>query len=295
MYQLIIVGGGPAGQTAGIFAQRYGINFLIIGQITGGTTNEAHLVENYPGFKSITGPKLAQEFQNHLNEEIKQEQVAKITKQEKGFKVFTNKAEYETQAIILGMGMKIRKLNFKNEQEFLNKGISYSTSNNINQFKNKTLAVIGGGDSALTNGLKLSSQAKKVYIILRRDEFRGSPALVKKAKKQENIDIVYKAQIAEARGKDKLEKIILNTGQGLEIDQLFIDIGGVPNIHLCGEIGIEMENNFVKTDKHQNTNIPGVFAAGDITNNPLKLIVTAAAEGAIAVTSAFKYIKSINS
>ncbi|MAF20920.1 MAG: hypothetical protein CMI55_04635 [Parcubacteria group bacterium] len=295
MYQLIIIGAGPAGQTAGIFAQRYGINFLIIGQITGGTTNEAHSVENYPGFKSITGPDLAQEFQKHLDTEIKQAQVEKISKQEKGFKVLTNQGEYQAQTIILSMGMKIRKLNFKNEEMFLNKGVSYSTSNNINRFKDKTLAVVGGGDSALTNTLKLSAQAKKIYIILRRDEFRGAPALVRKAEKQANIEIVYKAQIIEAQGKDKLEKIILNTDQQLEIDQLFIDVGGVPNVHLCAELNIEMENNFVKTDKHQLTNVPGVFAAGDITNNPLKLIVTAAAEGTIAATSAFKYIKSINS
>ncbi len=291
MYQLIIIGAGPAGQTAGIYAQRYGLNFIIIGQISGGTVNEAHLVENYPGFKSIAGPDLAKKFQEHLDIKIKQEQVEKICKNGTDFKILTNKGEYQSQALILGMGMKIRKLGFKNEDKFLNKGISYYISNNLSQYKDKKIAVVGGGDSALTNTLKLSEQAKKVYIIHRRDEFRGAPALVKKIQEKDNIEIIYNGQIAEAQGKNKLEKIILNTGQELSLNQLFIEIGGAPNVHLCGELNVEMENNFIKVDKNQATNIPGVFAAGDITNNPLKQIITAAAEGAIAVTSTYKYLK----
>jgi thioredoxin reductase (NADPH) len=294
MYQLIIIGAGPAGQTAGIYAKRYGINFLIIGQITGGTVNEAHLVENYPGFESISGPDLAKKFQKHLDKEIKQEQVEKICKHGKGFKVFTNQDQYQGQALILSMGMKMRKLGIKNEDKFLNKGITYYTPNNTSAFKNQIVAVVGGGDSALTAAFKLSSQAKKVYLIHRRDEFRGAPALVARIKNKKNIEIVYSAQVVEVKGKDKLEKIILNTDQELETNQLFIEIGGVPNVHLCGELNIEMENNFVKVDKKQSTNVAGVFAAGDITNNPLKQIITAAAEGAIAATSAYNYLKNIN-
>jgi len=291
MYQLIIIGAGPAGQTAGIYAQRYGIKFLIIGQIIGGTINEAHLVNNYPGFKSISGPDLAQEFQKHLDTKIREEQVEKISKDQNGFKVITNKSEYQGESVILSMGMKIRKLNFKNEEAFLNKGISYCTSADINQYKDKTLAVVGGGDSALTNALKLADQTKRVYLIHRRDEFRGAPALVKKVQEKKNIKIIYNAQVIEAQGKNKLEKLILNTGQELDVDQTFIDVGGVPNVHLCGELNIEMENSFVQVNKNQETNIPGIFAAGDITNNPLKQIVTAAAEGSIAATSACKYLK----
>jgi thioredoxin reductase (NADPH) len=294
MHQLIIIGAGPAGQTAGIYAKRYGINFLIIGQITGGTVNEAHLVENYPGFKSIKGPALAKEFQKHLEIEPVKEQAERISKQDSNFKIFTNENEYQAQALILAMGMKMRKLGIKNEDQFLNKGISYYRPDNINVFKNKTIAVVGGGDSALTTALKISDQAKKVYLIHRRDEFRGAPALVARIKNKENIEIVYSAQVVEVKGKDKLEKIILNTDQELAVNQLFIEIGGVPNAHLCGELNIGMENNFVKVDKKQATNVAGVFAAGDIANNPLKQIITAAAEGAIAATSTYNYLKNIN-
>ncbi len=293
MHQLTIVGAGPAGQTAGIYAQRYGIKFQIIGTITGGTTNEAHIVDNYPGFSSISGPDLVKEFQNHLNNDIVEEEVVKICKIDNGFEVTTNKNRYETQSLILGMGMKMRKLGFKNEDEFLKKGISYYIPDQTEQFKDKTLAVVGGGDSALTKTFKLSESAKKVYIIHRRDEFRGAPSLVKKIEDKENIEILYNSQVAEAQGKGKLEKVILNTEKELNLDQLFLQIGGTPNVHLCGDLNIEMENNFIKADKNQATNIEGIYAAGDVTNNPLKQIVTAAAEGAIACFSVFKYLKSL--
>ena len=294
MYQLIIIGAGPAGQTAGIYAKRYGLNFLVIGRITGGTVNEAHLVENYPGFKSIPGPDLAKEFQKHLGVEPIQESVEMIYRENNIFKVKTNKNEYQAETLILAMGMKMKKLGIKNEDDFLNKGVSYYLPDDINQYKNKIVGVVGGGDSALSTSLKLAEQAKKVYLIHRRDEFRGAPALVEKADKKENIEFVLSAQVSEIQGKKKLKKILLNTGQELVLDQLYLQAGGVPNIHLCEELGIKMEGNFIKTDKNQATNLAGVFAAGDITNNPLKQIITAAAEGAIAATSAYQHLKNID-
>lgn len=295
MHQLIIIGAGPAGQTAGIYAQRYGLNFEIIGKITGGTTNEAHIVDNYPGFSSISGPDLAKEFQNHLNNKIIEEEVVGICKKNDIFEVTTDKNKYEAQTLILGLGMKMRKLGFKNEDEFLKKGISYYIPDKTDQFKDKSIAVVGGGDSALTKTLKLSEAAKKVYIIHRRDEFRGAPSLVKKLENKENIEILYKTQVTEAIGKENLEKVLLNTEKELSLDQLFLQIGGTPNVHLCGDLSIEMENNFIKVDKNQATTAPGIYAAGDVTNNPLKQIVTAAAEGAIAAFSIFKYLKSLKS
>lgn len=294
MYDLIIIGGGPAGLTAGIYARRYGINFLVIGQIKGGTVNEAHVVDNYPGFKSISGPDLAKEFHNHFNAKIKEEQVEKLTK--KGlkspvFEVITNKGKYQAKSLILGLGMKMRKLGIKNEDKFLNKGVSYCAPD-ISTLKNKTVAIIGGGDSALTLALKVSDCAKKTYLIHRRDEFRGAPSLAKKAEKKENIEILYCAQVAEAKGKKSLEKIIFKSGEEVKLDKLFIEVGGVPNVHLCSGLGIEMESNFIATDKGQATSVSGVFAAGDITNNPLKQIVTACAEGAIAATGVYKYLRN---
>ncbi len=297
MYQLIIIGAGPAGLAAGIYAKRYGINFLIIGEILGGTINEAHLVDNYPGFKSIAGPQLTKLFQKHLATKINQEQVKKITKgnsaQGPVFKITTNKGGYQAQSLILSLGMKIRKLDIKNEDKFLDKGISYYTANNIRQFKNKIIAVVGGGDSALTTALKAADQAKKVYLIHRRDEFKGAPILIKKIKEKPNIEIIFGTKVREAKGKKQLEKIILGNEKEIKVNKLFIEIGGIPNVHLCKNLKIKMENNFIITDKNQATNLAGVFAAGDITNNPLKQIIAAAAEGAIAATSVYNYLKRL--
>jgi len=293
MHQLIIIGAGPAGLSAAIYAKRYGLNFIIIGQLPGGTVHEGHIVDNYLGFKSIKGPKLAKEFINHIPEKIIQESVESICKKDNLFEVKTDKETYQGQSVILGLGMKNRKLGFENEEKFLGKGISYYTPTDLTQLKNKILAVAGGGDSALCAALKSADPAKKVYLIHRRDEFRGAPALVDKAKKKDNIELVLSAQIKKAKGRDKLESILLNTEQELKLDCLFIEAGGVPNIYLCGELGIKMDNNFIEVNKHMETNVDGIYAAGDMTNNPLKQIVTAAAEGAIAATSAYNFLKNL--
>ena len=295
MHKLTIIGAGPAGLTAGLFAKQYGINFLLIGQPLNSATNQAHLVENYPGVKPMSGPRLIKEFQKSLAIKIKEEQAEKISKENNGtFQIITNKGKYQSQAIILAPGMQIRKLGIKNEEKFLDRGIFYHTPNDIRWLRNKITAVIGGGDTALTTALKLADQTKKVYLIHRRDEFRGAPLLVKRIEKRKNIEIVYSAQVAEVNGKKSLEKIVLDNKKELKVNQLFIEIGGIPNVYLCQGLKLKMENNFIVTDKNQATNLSGLFAAGDITNNPLKLIVTAAAQGAIAVTSAYNYLKSTN-
>jgi len=294
MHELIIIGSGPSGLTAGLFAQRYNINHIIIGQKIGGAINDAHVIENYPGYKSISPKNLIKKFQNQIITKIKHESVNKITEEKlkkgKFFKVKTNKNNYKTKSLILAIGMKNRKLNFINEEKFLNKGISYYIPDNISIFKDRNIAVIGGGDSALDAALKISKLAKKVYLIHRRDEFRGAPILVKKVVRSDRIEIIYSGQIKKAHGKKILEKIILNSGDEIKIDRLLIEIGGVPNTNLCQGLNINMEGNFIKTDKYQATNIKGVFAAGDLTNNPAKLIITAASEGAIAANSAYKYL-----
>ena len=295
MYQLIIIGAGPAGLAAGLFAKRYGINFLLIGQISESAINQAHLVEDYPGLKPMTGPQLIKEFQKHSAVKIKPEQAERIyLANSKSFQVKTNKGKYQSQALILATGMKFRKLGIINEEKFLDKGISYYIPDDIRLFKNKIMAVIGGGDTALTTALKLADQAKKVYLIHRRDEFRGAPLLVKRVKKRENIEIIYQAQVVQAEGKKLLEKIILDNNRECKVNKLFIEVGGIPNVFLCQGLKAKMENNFVIVDQNQSANLPGLFAAGDITNQPLKLIVTAAAQGAMAATSAYNYLKSIN-
>lgn len=286
---LIIIGAGPAGLTAGIYAKRFNLDFLTIGKALGGTATEAWQIENYPGFKSISGLDLMQKFQEQLGQEIIQENIKKITKD---FLVYASKNKYQTKSLILAMGSKTRKLGLANEEKFLGRGISYCVTCDGPLFRDKIAAVVGGGNAALTGALELADIAKKVYLIHRRDKFRADPIWQEKVIKNTKIEIIFNAQLAQIKGDKILEKIVLDSSQELGVDGLFIEIGTTPSSSLAKDLGVKLENDFIITDKNQATNIPGVFAAGDITNNPLKQIITACGQGAVAAFSAFQYAKN---
>ena len=293
MYQLIIVGAGPAGLTAGLYAQRFKLDFIIISQNIGGTALEAHVVDNYPGFKSISGPDLMKEFASQIDpKKIIQADIKQINKKSGGFAVATyQNKNFQGQAVILAMGKRIRKLGIANESNYIGKGVSYCTACDAPFAQDKIAAVVGGGDSALSAAVKLADIAKKVYLIHRRDEFRGAPAWVEKVKKNKKIVICYSAQVTEVKGNDFLDEIILNTGQAIATNWLFIEIGGRPALDLCQDLNLKTEEDHLVVDKHQATNVAGVFAAGDITNNIFKQIVTACGQGAEAANAVYSYLK----
>ncbi|MFH1392288.1 MAG: FAD-dependent oxidoreductase, partial [bacterium] len=276
--------------SAGIYAQRFNLDFLIIGKVPGGTAIEAWQVENYPGFKSISGLDLMQKFQEQLGQKIIQENTEKITKK---FEVYTNKNKYQSKSLILAMGNKTRKLGLENEEKFLGKGISYCVTCDGPLFKDKIVAIVGGGNAALTGALELANIAKKVYLIHRRDEFRADPIWQEKVKQNSKIKIIFNAQVVKIKGDKILEKIVLDNNQELKVDGLFIEIGTTPSSSLAQDLGIKLENDFIIVDKNQATNIPGVFAAGDITNNPLKQIISACGQGAVAAFNAFQLCQKI--
>jgi len=287
MKDLIIIGAGPAGLTAGIYAKRYNLDFLVIGQTPGGTAIEAWQIENYPGFKSIAGLDLMQKFQEQLGQKIIQENIEKITKD---FLVYTDKNQCQGKTLILAMGSKNRKLGLENEEKFLCRGISYCVTCDGPLFKDKIVAVVGGGNAALTGALELADIAKKVYLIHRRDEFRADPIWQEKIKQNKKIEIIFNTRVVQVKGDKILEKIILDSSRELEVSGLFIEIGTTPSSGLAQDLAITLENDFIVVDKNQATNIPGVFAAGDITNNPLKQIISACGQGAVASFSAFQYV-----
>ena len=288
---LIIIGAGPAGLSAGIYAKRYNLDFLIVGQIAGGVAIEAWQIENYPGFKSISGLDLMQKFQEQLDQTILLENVEKLTK---GFFIYTDKNQYQAKTLILAMGSKNRKLGLENEEKFLGRGISYCVTCDGPLFKDKITAVVGGGNAALAGALALADIAKKVYLIHRRDEFRADPVWQKKIKKSKKIEILLNARVSQIKGGQFLEKIILDSNLKLEVSGLFIEIGTTPSSGLAQDLDIALENDFIIVDKNQTTNIPGVFAAGDITNNPLRQIISACGQGAVAAFSAYQYAKHKN-
>jgi len=294
-YELIIVGSGPAGLSAAIYAARYKIKTLVIGWQIGGMAAEASEICNFPSYKKISGTELMRKMKEHAEDlgiEIKNDFVLSIERINSMFKVKTNSAEYKAKKIILATGTEKRKLHLENEDKFLGKGISYCAICDAPFFKNKVVGVVGGANSALSAAMLLSKFADKVYIIYRRDKFfRAEPRLVEEVEKNEKIEPIFNANVVELIGKDKLEEVRLDNGKKLKLDGLFIEIGIVPNLELAEKLGVELENGYIKVDKEQRTNIKGVFAAGDVTNYPLKQIIVACSQGAIAASSVYKELK----
>lgn len=294
-YDLIIVGAGPAGLTAAVYAERCILDILILGEIPGGTITEAHKVCNFPSEKEIPGMELAFKMLEHvksLGVKIKQEKVQEIKKQNNEFKIKTNKEEYFAKKIILAIGMKKEKLNIKGENKFLGKGVSHCASCDACLFKNKTVAVIGGSNAALTSALLLAKHAKKVYIIYRREKFfRAELAWIKQVEKNKKIKTIFNSNIKEIYGNEKVEGVKLYNSENIKIDGIFVEIGSVPDRNFLKRLSLETEGDYVKVNKKQQTSIEGIYAAGDVTNNPLKQIITACGEGAVAATSAYEEIR----
>ncbi len=301
-YDLIIVGGGPAGFTAGIYAVRYRMKTLIIAEVSGGLAADASEVENYPGFRKITGYELMGKFKDHavsLGAKFKQGTVVRIRKEGDKFLVAdSDNNEYTAKSVILALGTKRRKLQIPGEEDFLGKGVSYCAVCDATFYKDKIVGVVGGSDAAAQAALLLSKYAKKVYIIYRRDKLRAEPVLVDRVLKDEKIEIIYNSNVIKLNGSNKLEELVLDTGQNVKADGLFIEIGGVPNTVLTKDLGVETnERGYIVVNDAMETNVKGVFAAGDVTtgSNMLEQIITACAEGALSAESAYKYCSNIAS
>jgi thioredoxin reductase (NADPH) len=298
MYDLLIIGAGPAGLSAAVYAARYKMNFAVIGSNIGGLANDAHLVGNWLGDKEIQGKKLAENFVEHvksLDGEVIAKNVDLVEKTDQGFKVSCGKDEYETKRLLLATGTARNKLGAKNEDELLGKGVSYCATCDGFFFKEKTVAVIGGGDSALNAALYLSDIAKKVYLVHRRNEFRAEPICQANVKNCQNIETVLEATVSEIVGENKVEKIIFGDGKELEVDGVFVEIGNTPITTLVAGLGVKTDDQgYIIVDKKQQTTADKVWAAGDITtaSSKLKQIIVAASEGAIAAYNAYLDTKS---
>jgi thioredoxin reductase (NADPH) len=301
-YDVIIVGAGPAGITAGIYANRYGLKTLIIGK-DAGQTADAWVIENYPGVESIKGMELMDSFRRHAEklgiEVMLMTTVSGISKAKDGFVVKTGDGqEFSCKAVVLAIGMQKSKMGLHNENKFLGKGVSYCATCDAAFFKGKIVGVVGGNDSAVTAALLLAEHSKQVYIIYRKEALRAEEAWLKKIRENPKIKVITNALPKEVKGDTLLRSVVMEVNgkpEELKLDGLFIEIGHEPETSLPKQLGAETdENGRIKIDDKMLTNVPGVFAAGDVTGRPDKLrqIITAAAEGAIAATSAYKYIKS---
>lgn len=297
MYDIAIVGAGPAGLTAGIYAVRANKKVIVFEALTAGgqIINTSH-IDNYPVAPHITGLEFGQTLEKQakdLGVEIEYSEVTHIAKERDGFTIITEDETYFSRAVIIASGTSPRKLGLENEDVFAGKGISYCATCDGAFYKGKTVAVNGGGNSALHEALYLSDIATKVYLIHRRNEFRASDNLVDKVKAKDNIELVLESNIIELLGDGHLQGIKTDTGREIELDGLFVSIGRTPNTKNLID-GLELvEGDYAKANEDCHTNIPGVFVAGDVRSKELRQLVTATSDGAIAATEAVNYLKEV--
>jgi len=298
-YDLIIIGAGPAGISASIYAQRAMLDFLFLEKwLPGGEIANTYEVENYPGLNDISGADLADKFVLHAKElgvNIKMESVDEVDFSGTIKKIITDRDTYYTKTVIIATGASARKVGVKGENEFGGRGVSYCAVCDGALFRGKTVAVIGGGDVAVEDAIYLSRMAKKVYIIHRRDQLRAAKKYQEKMFALANVEPVWDSVVTEFNGDDLLRSVTIKNVKTqalskLELDGAFVAIGMDPNIDfLRNEVELT-EGGWIKTDALLETSSPGVFAAGDVRDTPLRQIVTSVADGALALTVLQKYL-----
>ena len=303
MFDLAIVGAGPAGLSASVYASRYGIRNVIIGEIPGGLPNETHEIGNWLGTPQISGYEFSQKALEHaknLGSSIIKTKADQINERNGIFELLLSNGEkLSAKVILLAMGTKHRHLGVPGENNLLGKGVSYCATCDGFFYKKKTVAVVGGNDSAAGAALFLADITEKVYIIYRKEKIRAEDFWAKSIEKNPKIEIICNTNIKEIRGKEKLEEVLLDNpyqnSETLKIDGLFIEIGLEPNIDLTKNLGVDLDREgHIKIEPDGRTTKKGIWAAGDITNgsNKFKQIVTAASEGAIAARSIQQYLKN---
>jgi len=298
IYDTIIIGAGPAGLTAGIYAMRGKLNALCIEkENAGGRIAEAGIVENYPGFEEIRGYELAEKFKTHAEKfklPIIYDEVVKIETKNKPFKVITKNAEYLSKTIVIATGTRSKKLGL-NEDKFIGKGVSYCTMCDAFFYLNKEVIVVGRDTPAIMSAINLKDIAKKVIVITDKPELKASePIMLDKLKDANNVEIIYNAKPLEIVGNEKAEgiKIAINGKEEIiKADGIFISLGHVPNTEFLKDSGIELDKRgFIKTDENCKTNIDGIYAVGDVRGGVMQ-VAKSVGDGCIAMANIIKYLQ----
>lgn len=300
MYDIIIVGAGPAGLTAGIYARRASKKVLILEAISyGGQIINTLDIENYPVEAHISGYEFATKLYNQtkdLGAEILFEKVVEIKDNNDFKEVITTKNTYKAKTIILATGAENRKLKLKNEDELVGKGVSYCATCDGAFYKNKDVAVVGGGTTALEDALYLTDIAHKVYLIHRRDSFKGEESILEKLKNKDNIEFIYNSNVTKLNSDNRLNSIEITNNDGsvktIEVSGLFIAVGRVPENQNFAKIINLDESGYVIASEDCHTNKDGIFVAGDNRVKSVRQLVTATSDGAIAAIEAIKYINN---
>ena len=297
MYDIIIIGAGPSGMSAALYALRANKKVLLLEkECFGGQIINASNIENYPALSNVSGYDFATNLYNQIKSLgviLKYEEVLEVTDKKE---VITRKDTYKGKNIIIATGLKKRKLNLENEDKLLGSGISYCATCDGNFYKNKNVAVVGGGNTALEDALYLSNIASKVYLIHRRDNFRGEKKLISEVKEENNIELILNSNITKIIGEDKLNSIEITDNRNnisrLEIDGLFIAIGNIPDNNRFKNIIDLDENGYIIANTNLKTKTDNIYVAGDTRVKTLRQLVTATADGAIAATEITKEMEN---
>ena len=300
IYDVVIIGSGPSGIAASIYAERARLSSVTIEKqyMSGGQILNTYEVDNYPGLPEINGFDMGQKFRQHAEKfgaKFVKDEVLELEIVDKIKKVHCKKESFLARTIIIATGAKHRHLGVRGEEEFYGKGISYCATCDGAFFKEKLVAVVGGGDVALEDAIFLSRICKKVYLIHRRDEFRGAKIYQEKVFSINNIEIIWDSVVDEIKGEEEVSSMIIcnlktNEKKTLDLEGVFVAIGIVPNSHIF-ERHLELDDgNYIKASEDCKTSVEGVFVAGDVRTKALRQIVTAVSDGANAITSIEKYL-----
>lgn len=295
----VIIGGGVAGMSAAVYAARFGMEVVLVSEEFGGLIATTHLVENYPGMASVSGFDLAMGFKKHvesLDVPMVTGRVQEVVKDGEGYVVKVEGGEeLKAGAILLATGSKHRKLGVKGEDEYYAKGVSYCATCDGMFFAGRKVAVVGGSDSAAKQALYLAEMAESVKVLYRKAEIRAEPINKKRVEENSRIEVIPNVNVVEVKGDgQKMTGVVLDNGEEVELDGLFIEIGYVPQTDLAERLGVALnERGEVKIDKHSQTSVPGIYAAGDNVDEEFKQAVVAAAQGVHAAHAAYDYVQSL--
>ena len=303
-YDVVILGGGPAGLSAAVYASRCALSTAIIDvTMFGGQPSNYADIENYIGFPMISGFELSEKFEEHSDkfgaDKYPMQEILKVDLVSNPKIIETSEYTFNAKSVILAMGASPKKLGIKGESEFFGKGVSYCAVCDGAFYRDKEVVIIGGGNTAVEEGIYLTKFAKKVYIVHRRDKFRADKILVNRAEANDKIEFVYDTVPVEIKGEEKVTSIVLKNVKSdkiteLKIDGIFPFIGVVPNTDLINGQLKQDENGFILTDTTMHTSVNGVYAAGDIRNTPLRQVITAVSDGAVSAVYASKYIEELD-
>ena len=295
MYDLVIVGGGPAGMTAALYAARANLKVAIVeGFIYGGQMQKTDCIENFPSYDSISGEELSEKMEDQMFTYNVDEVFGYVTtivpKDNYNTLLLSDDKTLDTKTVLIATGAKHKLLNVPGEQELTNKGVSYCALCDATFFKDKELVVVGGGDSALEEALYLTNYASKVTIVHRRDEFRAQLYLQEKVKTNPKIQFALSDEVVSINGTDSVESVTLKSGKTLKTDGVFIYVGQEPSTNFVSDLGITNDAGWIQVNSRFQTKIPSIFAAGDCIDKNIRQIVTATGDGANAAQYIYQYL-----